>query len=117
MADKTPVNTDDFDKLNKTFQSIQRRRSQEVSVVQADFNAALTSAKTPYVFAPNCRGGSFHYQQRSLKNRFGLYDWKQYCDKSDEGYGESPKKGITSLKRPKNETSTRIFKLQLKNIT
>ena len=24
------------------------------------------------------------------------------------GYGESPKKGITSLKRPKNETSTRV---------
>ncbi|KAK2555753.1 hypothetical protein P5673_022333 [Acropora cervicornis] len=44
MADKTPVNIDDFDKLKKTFQSIQRR-SQEVNVVQVDFNAVLTSAK------------------------------------------------------------------------
>ncbi|KAK2567020.1 hypothetical protein P5673_008795 [Acropora cervicornis] len=66
MADKTPVNTNDFDKENISINTT-KSRSQEVNVVQADFNAVLTSAKTHVCFL---------YQSVAQDGSYNLLDYQ-----------------------------------------
>ena len=88
----------------KTFQSIQRR-SQEVNVEQADFNAVFTSAKT-VIIVLTAREACFIssvFPLKKQRKRYGAIKWEKLKEKT----------AFVLLKRRKYVTHTLIMRMSV----